>query len=236
MGRYLGPGLLGLGITSMMAGFMSGMAGNVSAFATVWTYDVYKPMINKRAADAHYVSMGRWCSVLGVFVAIGTAYVAMLFSNIIIYLQVLVMFFIVPLFGCVIIGMLWKRATPAAGFWGFLAGILSSIGMFIYVHAHPGGFDPVALNPDHVRYIAWYSGAKDMAVNMFTGLWAFVICSSVTLLVSLVSKPKPEAELKDLVYGLTDMPRLSSVPWHQRPKFWAAVIAVILIVVNIIFW
>src|ERR1017187_5260597 len=102
MARYLGPGLLGLGITALIAGFMSGMAGNVSAFATVWTYDVYRPLINKNADDRHYVSMGRWCSIIGVIIAIGTAYAAMLFSNILAYLQVLVLLFIVPLFGVVI--------------------------------------------------------------------------------------------------------------------------------------
>ena len=142
MARYLGPGLLGLGVTAMIAGFMSGMAGNVSAFATVWTYDVYRPLFNKNASDRHYVNMGRWCSILGVLIAIGTAYAAMLFSNILVYLQVLVMFFIVPLFGVVILGMLWKQATPAGGFWGLLLGTL---GLDRHVPVRPlvpGGYAP----------------------------------------------------------------------------------------------
>ena len=140
MGRYLGPGLLGLGITAMIAGFMSGMAGNVSAFATVWTHDVYRPLIRKGASDAHYVSMGRLSSIVGVVIAIATAYAAMMFSNILAYLQVLVIFFIVPLFGTVIMGMLWKQATPAAGFWGFLTGILFSVFLWCWVHYSPAGF------------------------------------------------------------------------------------------------
>ena len=123
MGRYLGPGLLGLGVTAMIAGFMSGMAGNVSAFATVWTYDVYRPLLVKNASDRHYLAMGRWCSILGVLLSIATAYSLFLFSNILEYLQVLIFFFIVPLFGVVITGMLWKRATPAGGFWGFFLAI-----------------------------------------------------------------------------------------------------------------
>ncbi|HWQ92691.1 MAG TPA: sodium/solute symporter, partial [Clostridia bacterium] len=142
MGQYLGPGLLGLGVTAMIAGFMSGMAGNISAFATVWTYDVYRPLIRKKASDAHYLSMGRWCSILGVLISIGTAYLCFAFSNILEYLQVLVLLFIVPLFGTVVMGMLWKRATPAAGFLGFLTAILASVTMWAYVHTFPDGYRP----------------------------------------------------------------------------------------------
>jgi len=142
MARYLGPGLLGLGVSAMIAGFMSGMAGNVSAFATVWTYDVYRPLIRKKATDQHYVSMGRWCSIIGVIFGIGTAYAAMLFSNILVYLQVLVLFFIVPLFGVVIMGMLWKQATRAGGFWGLLLGTLASVFMFFFVHWFPQTHSP----------------------------------------------------------------------------------------------
>ena len=142
MGRYLGPGLLGLGVTGMIAGFMSGMAGNVSAFATVWTYDVYKPLLKKLGSDAHYVKMGRWSSIVGVLISIAAAYALLWFSNILEFLQVLVFFFIVPLFGTVILGMLWKRATPAGGFWGFVTAILVSMGMWGFVHTFPDGYRP----------------------------------------------------------------------------------------------
>ncbi len=121
LARYCGPGLLGLGITALIAGFMSGMAGNVSAFATVWTYDLYRPFIRRDAPDAHYVLMGRWSTILGVLVSIGTAYLVMQFKSIMDYVQALFSFFIAPLFGTVLLGMLWKRATPAGGFWGLLA-------------------------------------------------------------------------------------------------------------------
>jgi SSS family solute:Na+ symporter len=154
MGQYLGPGLLGLGVTAMIAGFMSGMAGNVSAFATVWTYDVYKPLIHKNASDRHYLNMGRWSSILGVLLSIGTAYLLFLFSNILEFLQVLVFFFIVPLFGVVILGMLWKRATRAGGFWGFLAAMGVSIAMWGYVHWFPDGHRPqpkVVLQVEEVK-------------------------------------------------------------------------------------
>jgi solute:Na+ symporter, SSS family len=236
MSRYLGPGLLGLGITAMIAGFMSGMAGNVSAFATVWTYDVYRPLIRKNAPDSHYVSMGRWCSVIGVFIAIGTAYAAMWFSNILVYLQVLVGFFIVPLFGVVILGMTWKRATPAAGFWGFLAGILAAIGQWIYIHLHSGGFDPVRLNPVHVEKIAFTPLAMDFAVNLYSSLWSLLTCLFVTVAVSAFTRPKPESELTNLVMGLTRLPNEGPCPWYRKPGIWAAVVLAVLIGVNILFW
>src|SRR6202021_1172905 len=131
--RYCGPGLLGLGITALVAGFMSGMAGNVSAFSTVWTYDLYGAFINKKASDSHYVAMGRWSTVIGMLVSIASAYLVMNAAGIMDYVQALFSFFIAPLFGTVILGMLWKRASHAGGFAGLLAGTVSSIGMFIWV-------------------------------------------------------------------------------------------------------
>src|ERR1700735_1457308 len=130
--RYCGPGLLGLGITALVAGFMSGMAGNVSAFSTVWTYDIYGAYLNKKASDKHYVFMGRLSTVVGMLVSILAAYAVAHFASIMDYVQALFSFFIAPLYGTVILGMLWKRATKAGGFLGLLAGTASSIGMFIY--------------------------------------------------------------------------------------------------------
>ena len=124
LARYCGPGLLGLGITALIAGFMSGMAGNVTAFSTVWTYDIYAALIHKKATDQQKVTMGRWCTILGVLISIGTAYLVMRFGSIMDYVQALFSFFIAPLFGTVLLGMLWKRATPAGGFWGLLLGTL----------------------------------------------------------------------------------------------------------------
>jgi SSS family solute:Na+ symporter len=226
LARYCGPGLLGLGVTALIAGFMSGMAGNVSAFATVWTYDIYQPLIRKNASDAHYVGMGRWCSLLGVFVSIGTAYLVMNFSSIIVYAQVIFIFFIVPLFGTVILGMLWKRTTPAGGFWGLLAGILTSFGLWLWVH-----FDPRAL-----VYVAFSTHAKDMSENIFRAIWSLAACVLVTVGVSLVTRPKPEAELHGLVYGLTELPAQGHFPVFQRPIFWAGAVAAGFVLVNLIFW
>jgi SSS family solute:Na+ symporter len=226
LARYCGPGLLGLGVTALIAGFMSGMAGNVSAFATVWTYDIYKPLFRKNAADAHYVRMGRWCTMIGVFISIGTAYLVMLFSSIMVYAQILFGFFIAPLFGVVILGMLWKRATSAGGFWGLLAGTLSSIGMWTWVQLDPGALRIVALSPH----------AKELAENSYRAIWTLLISVLVTVTVSLCTTPRAEADLKNLVYGLTPVPSEGHFHWYQRPAFWAAVVGIGMVVVNVIFW
>ncbi len=226
LARYCGPGLLGLGITALIAGFMSGMAGNVSAFTTVWTYDIYRALIKKNATDAHYVAMGRWTTVIGVLVSIGTAYLVMEAKSIMDYVQALFSFFIAPLFGTVILGMLWKRATAAGGFWGLLAGTISSIGMFLWVQV-----DPSAL-----RYIALSPYAKALAENMYRGLWSWLVCVIVTVVVSLMTQPKPESELNGLVYGCTALPSEEHLPLVKRPIFYAVVVAVALAIANIIFW
>jgi SSS family solute:Na+ symporter len=226
LARYCGPGLLGLGITALIAGFMSGMAGNVSAFTTVWTYDIYRPLINSKGSDHHYVNMGRWTTILGVAISIVTAYVVMHSASIMDYMQALFSFFIAPLFGTVILGMLWKRATGAGGFWGLLCGTLSSISMWLWVK-----HDPTAL-----RYVALSADAKALAQDMYQALWSFLICVTVTVVVSYATKPKSNAELAGLVYGETDVPSVGDIPFYQRPIFWAAVVVVIFVILNIIFW
>jgi SSS family solute:Na+ symporter len=226
LARYCGPGLLGLGITALIAGFMSGMAGNVSAFTTVWTYDIYRPLINPRGSDHHYVNMGRWTTVLGVLISVGTAYLVMHAASIMDYVQALFSFFIAPLYGTVVLGMLWKRATGAGGFWGLLCGTLSSISMWAWVY-----HDPSAL-----RYVALSPNAKVMAQDMYQALWSFLVCVAVTVVVSLATQPKSDAELAGLVYGLTEVPSVGNVPFYKKPLFWAAVVVAVFIALNIIFW
>jgi len=226
LARYCGPGLLGLGITALIAGFMSGMAGNVSAFTTVWTYDIYHPLINSKGSDQHYVSMGRWTTVVGVLISVGTAYLVMQFASIMDYVQALFSFFIAPLFGTVVLGMLWKRTTGPAGFWGLLCGTLCSIGMWAWVKV-----DPSAL-----RYVALSPHAKGLAQDYFQALWSCLVCVLVTVGVSLATKPMPDSELTGLVYGLTKVPEVGHVPLHQKPLFWAAVVSVAFVALNLIFW
>ena len=192
----------------------------------MWTYDIYRPFVRKQATDSHYVSMGRWCTILGVLVSIGTAYLVMQFASIMDYVQALFSFFIAPLFGTVLLGMLWKRMTPAGGFWGLLAGTVSSVGMWVLVKLDPSTLAIIALSAD----------AKDMAENMYRALWSWLICVTVTIVVSWVTRPKPESELTGLVYGCTELPSEGHLPLWKRPVFWGVVSAVIFLVLQWVFW
>jgi len=226
LARYLGPGLLGLGVTALVAGFMAGMAGNVSAFATVWTYDIYRPFLRKNAPDHHYVTMGRWCTLIGLFISIGTAYLAMGFASIMDYVQALFSFFIAPLFGTVLLGMLWKRVTSAGGFWGLLSGTGSSIAMFLLVKFNPSMLSVIALSPN----------AKAMAEDMYRALWSSLLGIIVTVAVSMMTKPKTDAELVGLVYGATEIPHESGVKLIHRPVFWGVIALILFVILQWIFW
>jgi SSS family solute:Na+ symporter len=224
--RYCSPGLLGLGITALIAGFMSGMAGNVSAFSAVWTYDIYQPLIVKKARDEHYVMVGRWATILGVVISIGAAYTVMNAKGIMDYVQALFSFFIAPLLGAVLMGMFWKGATKAGGFWGLLVGTLTSIGLFLWVH-----FDPSAL-----RYVALSPDAKDMAENMYRALWSISVTFIVVFVVSMFGQRKTDLELTNLVYGATVLPKEEPVPFYKNEWYWTAVAIVAFLGLNIMFW
>jgi solute:Na+ symporter, SSS family len=227
LGRYCGPALLGLGITALIAGFMAGMAGNVSAFATVWTYDLYRPFMRRRAADSHYVSMGRWSSIVGVLVSIAAAYVAMHFASIMDYVQALFSFFIAPLFGTVILGMLWKRVTSKGAFWGLLAGTVVSIAIFLLMR-----FDRST-----IAIFTFYPKATTMAENVYQALWAGIVCTVVTVVLSLLTQqPKTDAELAGLVYACTEIPSEGKYPLLKRPIFWACVSFAVFLFLQWLFW
>ena len=226
LARYCGPGLLGLGVTALIAGFMSGMAGNVSAFATVWTYDIYRPYLGKLKSDAEYVAVGRWCTILGVILSIGAAYFVTQFKSIMDYMQALVSFFIAPLCATVLIGMLWKRATPKGGFWGLLAGTACSIAMFTLVKVNHSYLAIIALSPN----------AKDMAENLYRAIWSWLICAVVTVVVSLFTAPKSAAELKNLVYGHIEIPADGWLPLYKRPLFWALGVGIFFAILQWMFW
>jgi SSS family solute:Na+ symporter len=226
MARYLGPGLLGLGITALIAGFMSGMAGNISAFSTVWTYDLYKPLINKKGSDSHYVMVGRISIVLGVLVSIGAGYLVQRSHGIMDYVQALFSIFIAPLLATILLGMFWKRATKIAGFLGLLFGIVFSASLFEWVHLYPAKLAYVALSPD----------AKPMAENVFRALWACLFTALVIFVVSMLTKPRPVAELDGLVYGATVLPKEEPVPFYKNEWMWAGLVVVIFAALNILFW
>jgi solute:Na+ symporter, SSS family len=226
MVRYLTPGLLGLGITALIAGFMSGMAGNVSAFSAVWTYDIYRPHINKNATDQHYVAIGRWATILGVVVSIAAAYSVQHAPGIMDYVQALFSFFIAPLLGAVLMGMFWTRATKAGGFWGLLTGTVASISLWAWVKVDPSALRYVALSPD----------AKDMAENMYRALWSVSICVIVIFVVSMFGKARPLTELDGLVYGATKIPKEDPVPYYKNEYFWMVLAILCFLALNIYFW
>jgi len=226
MKRYFGPGMIGLGVIALIAGFMSGMAGNVSAFATVWTYDIYRSWIRRDAPDSHYLKLGRWCTVIGVLISIATTYIVKHFHSIMDYMQALFSFFIAPLFATVLLGMFWKRTTPAAGFWGLLLGMCTSIGIFLAVRFK-------ILDPSH---IAISETPSTMAINMWQAVWAFSVNFTATVGISLFTRPKTDKELQGLVYGVSEIPQEGAMVWYKRSSFWALVSFAIFVILNIIFW
>jgi SSS family solute:Na+ symporter len=226
LARYCGPGLLGLGITALVAGFMAGMAGEVGAFATVWTYDIYRPYLRKNASDQHYVAMGRRCILVGLIFSIGTAYLVQYNKSMMDYVQALFGFFIAPLFGCVVLGMLWKRVSRMGGFWGLFAGVSTSVGIFTLMKLDHRWVSIFCLSPL----------AQPLAQAMWQALWASLTCVTVTVLVTLVTKPRPDAELVGLVYSLTEVPREEHATIFHKPLFWGVVALAVFVIIQIIFW
>ncbi len=224
--RYFPAGLIGLGITALLAGFMAGQAGNVSAFNTVWTYDIYRVLFKKNADDAHLVKVGRITTVVGVFLSILTAYAAMQFSTIMDYIQAIFSWVNAPLFATMLLGMFWKRTTSPAAFWGLIAGMVSSFTMFI-------GIKFAWLNPG---LLTFSQNPSDMSSNLWRAWWAWLICFVVTVVISLVTKPKPDNELVGLVKGLTKEVKEEGHRFYQRPGFIAIIAFIILLILNIYFW
>ena len=227
--RYCPAGLAGLGITALLAGFMAGQAGNVSAFNTVWTYDLYKAVINPNASDRHLVWMGRVTTVVGVLLSVATAYVAMQFNTIMDYIQAIFSWVNAPLFATMLLGMFWKRTTSAGAFWGLVVGMLVSFSIFL-------GFKLGWFTPGVARILTFTETPSDMARNLWQASWAWVVCLSVTIAISFVTKPKEDAELVGLVKGFTPNPDDSAVAWYRRPVVWAGVALACLVALNVYFW
>jgi SSS family solute:Na+ symporter len=230
--HYFPSGLLGLGLCALMASFMSGMAGNTTAFNTVWTYDIYQSYIRKHASDAHYLQMGRAATVFGILISVAAAYVARQFNNIMDLLQLVFAFVNAPLFATFMLGMFWKRATGHGAFVGLLTGTLAAAlhhGLTLPAGApvgFKGGFFGAVL----------HTYPSEMAQNFWTAIFAWTTCFLVTLLVSLVTRPRPESELRGLVYSLTPRPRDEGVPLYRQPGPLALAVLAATLVLNVIFW
>jgi SSS family solute:Na+ symporter len=228
--HFFPTGILGLGLTALLASFMSGMAGNVTAFNTVWTYDIYQAYINKRGTDAHYLWMGRMSTIGGILLSIGAAYAVTNFNNIMDALQLVFSIVNAPLFATFLLGMFWKRTTGHGAFAGLISGTLGALlhhGLTLPADATPG------IHGGWIIVLHHYP--SDMAQNFWTAIFAFSINIIVTILISLATEPRPESELVGLVYSLTPKPVETHLSWYQKPATLAIAVLVMLVILNLVF-
>ena len=231
LGHYFPSGMLGVGLTALMASFMSGMAGNVTAFNTVWTYDIYQSYIKRGASDQHYLWMGRMATVFGIIISVAAAYVTTRFNNIMDMLQLVFAFVNAPLLATFLLGMFWKRTTGHGAFIGLISG---TVGAAIHhgltlpsgaqVGVKGGWFGVIHVYPSELAQAFW------------TAIVAWTACFLVTIIVSAFTRPREETELSGLVYSLTTRASEDRVPWYQRPAVLALIIVGAAVVLNIIFW
>jgi SSS family solute:Na+ symporter len=228
--HYFPTGILGLGLTALLASFMSGMAGNVTAFNTVWTYDIYQSYIHKGASDKHYLHMGQFATVFGVALSIAAAYAATRFNNLMDFLQLVFAFVNAPLFGTFLLGMFWKRTTGHGAFFGLLSGTVAAAmhhGLTL-----PHG-DLVGIKGGWIGVVHAYP--SEMAQNFWTAIWAFLVCFVVTVGISLFTRPREEKELVGLVYSLTEKPSEEHLSWYERPAYLGVLVLALALVLNLIF-
>jgi SSS family solute:Na+ symporter len=235
LGHYLPQGMLGMGLTALMASFMSGMAGNVTAFNTVWTYDIYQSYIAPNKADHHYLWMGRMATVVGILLSAGAAYAAANFNNIMDMLQLVFAFVNAPLFATFLLGMFWKRTTGHGAFFGLLSGtIAAAIHHGLTVPQAAAGVVIPAIKGGWIAHLHTYP--SEMAQNFWAAIIAWTTCFLVTILISTFTKQqKSEDELRGLVYSLTPKVHEEGVPWFKRPLAIGVVILLVALALNIIF-
>ena len=217
LGRYYGSGMLGLGLTALLASFMSGMAGNITAFNTVFTYDIYQTYLVKNRPDAHYLRIGKWTTVWGTLLSCLSAYIALNFDNLMDYMQLIGILFIAPFFIVFLLGMFWKRASATAGFYGMVAGTLGCLTEYLLYR----------LEVLHFR--------GPMASNVWMAVWGFIAGLTVMVVVTyLTTAPDPE-KLKGLTYSYAASVERSGA-WYRTPEFYAVVVLTIFVFLNIRFF
>jgi len=233
LAHYMPSGVLGLGLTALMASFMSGMAGNVTAFNTVWTYDIYQSYIRPGQSDGHYLRVGHAATVFGILASVLAAYGATRFNNILDMLQLVFSFVNGPLFATFLLGMFWKRTTGHGAFYGLLTGTVTAAlhyGLTISRGAVPGikgGFLGAVL----------HTYPSEMALNFWTALFAWTGCFVATLVISLLTtRNKTDEELVGLVHSLTPRLKEDYLPWYKRPVILAVLVLVVSTILNVIFW
>ena len=228
--HYFPTGILGLGLTALLASFMSGMAGNVTAFNTVWTYDIYQSYINKKASDEHYLWMGRMATIFGIALSVAAAYMATRFNNIMDMLQLVFAFVNAPLFATFLLGMFWKRTTGHGAFTGLLGGTMAAA--LHHALTLPQGGVP-GVKGGWIATMHVYP--SEMAQNFWTAIYAWTTCFVITIVVSLLTRAHEEKELVGLVYSLTERPTQHGLRWYQRPAVLAVVVLAATALLNIVF-
>jgi SSS family solute:Na+ symporter len=229
--RYCPSGLLGLALTALLASFMSGMAGNVTAFNTVWTYDLYQAYIAPDKSDEHYSWMGRVVTVAGILLSIGAAYFASMWTNAMDIIQLVFAFVNAPLFATFLLGMFWSRTTGTGAFIGLLCGTAASA-LFHACTISVGNLPGVKGGYIHTLWTL----PSDMAQNFWLASFAFTVCFLVTVGISLATRrTKSDEELKGLVYSLTPKQTVDQV-WYARPGTIGIVLLIVCVILNYIFW
>jgi SSS family solute:Na+ symporter len=229
--HYFPNGLLGLGLTALIASFMSGMAGNVTAFNTVWTNDIYQPYIRRNASDQHYLWMGRVATVVGIMLSLAAAYLVSEFNNIMDVLQLVFAFVNAPLFATFLLGMFWKRATGHGAFAGLIGGTLAAA---IHHGLTLPGLSLPGVKGGWIAVLNHYP--SEMAQNFWTAIIAWSSCFVVTILVSLATRAPDQARLKGLVYSMTPRIDDSATSWFARPEVLGALAIAAVVALNILFW
>jgi SSS family solute:Na+ symporter len=207
------------------------MAGNVTAFNTVWTYDIYQSYFKPAASDAHYLTVGRVTTVVGIGLSIATAYLATQFNNIMDMLQLVFAFVNAPLFATFVLGMFWKRATGHGAFAGLIGGTVAAAlhhGLTLSIGA------AVGIKGGWLGMLVEYR--SEMAQNFWTAIYAWTACFVVTILVSLMTRPHDEQTLVGLVHSLTPRVTDDARYWYQRPAVLAAVVLTVTVGLNVVFW
>jgi SSS family solute:Na+ symporter len=228
--RFFPSGMLGLGLTALLASFMSGMAGNVTAFNTVWTYDIYQAYLKKGASDAHYLMVGRLATFFGIALSVAAAYLTTRFNNIMDVLQMVFAFINAPVFATFLLGMFWTRATGHGAFTGLVAGTAAAA-----VHhglTLPDG-SAAGIKGGWLGLVHTYP--SEMAQNFYTAIFAFGVCFLVTVGVSLATKPHDKTQLEGLVYGLTPKVDEAASPWWARPVTLGVAVMIAVVALNFVF-
>jgi len=233
LAHFYPNGLLGIGLTALMASFMSGMAGNVTAFNTVWTYDIYQSYIRPGKSDSHYLWVGRLATIFGVLLSIATAYVARSFNNVMDFLQLIFAFINAPLFATFLLGMFWKRSTGHGAFFGLLSGTLAAA----LHHGLTQPFGAATLVKGGWLGTVVHHYPSEMAQNFWTAIIAWSVCFFMTIIISLATKrKKKDEELVGLVYSLTPRQQDGDKKWHEKPLILAIIVGIITVLLSIIFW